>query len=128
MEAQIEDIICEAKCCAGNIAHKYIREATFGNDNKALLFDMMRLNAYVRTLERNIPKITIKKEKVVVLPNQVPFNSLNKNKNVLYLNPKAEVKVVCTKVKSTPCLTDSEVQKIIEEIRLLCSTCNCNCK
>ena len=124
----LEEIICEAKCCSAGIAHKYIRAATFGNDDKALKFDLYRLNAYIRTLERNKTKTYTKKETVLETPKKVSFDSLQKNKNSLYLNTKPEERVICTEVEIPPCLTDSEIQKIIEEIRLLCSTCNCNCK
>lgn len=124
----LDDIIEEAKCCSGNLAHKKILAATFGNDDQALSFDFMRINAYIRTLERQKPRFITKEEIVYVTPQKVNFNSLQKNKNSLYLNQKPEAKVVCTKVEITPCLTDSEIKKIIEEIRLLCSTCNCNCK
>lgn len=123
----LNEIIKEAKCCSGNLAHKLIRELTFGNESEALSFDLARLNAYIRTLERNKTKVIHKKETIYVLPEKVSINSLQKKNNSLYLNPKPEPKVICTEVEITPCLTDSEITTIIEEIRLLCSNCNCNC-
>lgn len=125
MEFCLDDIIEEAKCCSGNLAHKKIRASTFGNDDKALSFDFMRLNAYIRTLERNKPKFKTIETVVPITQQKVNFNSLQKNKNLLYLNQKPEAQIICTEVEIIPCLTDSEIQKIIEEIRLLCSTCNC---
>lgn len=124
----LEEIIAEAKCCAADMGHKHIMSARFGNDNKEAEFNMLRMNAYIRTLENNIPKFETKKEIVSILPKKVSFDSLKKKNNFLYLNPIPEEKVICTEVEITPCLTDSDIQAIIEEIRLLCVTCNCNCK
>lgn len=124
----LDEIIEEAKCCSASMSSRYIRDVEFGNETKELQFDYMRLNAYIRTLERNKCKIITKKEVVEYFPKKVSFSSLSKNKNSLYLNQKPEKKVICTDVEIAPCLTDSEIRIIIEEIRLLCSTCNCNCK
>lgn len=126
MDICLDDIITEAKCCSGNLGHKVIRAAIFGNATDEMWFELMRLNSYIKTLERNKKKYITKKETVTVEPEKVDFNSLHHNEKTLYL--KSEQKVICTKVEITPCLTDSDISKIIEEIRLLCSTCNCNCK
>lgn len=128
MEICLDTIICEAKCCSANIANKYIRAVTFGNDDKALYFDLRRLNTYIKTLQRNKKKIVTNKHTVSTFPKKVSFDSLERNNKTLYLKTKQEEQEICVKTEIPPCLTDSEVQKIVEEIRLLCSTCNCNCK
>jgi hypothetical protein len=128
MDICLDTIICEAKCCSANIASKYIRAITFGNDDKALYFDLRRLNAYIKTLQRNKVKIITSKQLVSTLPKKVSLDSLQKKNKTLYLKAEPEEQEICVKTEILPCLTDSEIQKIIEEIRLLCSTCNCNCK
>jgi len=128
MKICLDTIICEAKCCSANIAYKYIRAVTFGNYDKALYFDLRRLNTYIKTLERNKVKIVTEKQLVSILPKKVSFDSLEHNNKTLYLKTKTEEQEICVKTEIQPCLTDSEIQKIVEEIRLLCSTCNCNCK
>lgn len=128
MEICLDTIICEAKCCSANIANKYIRAVTFGNYNEALLFDLRRLNIYIKTLERNKTKVITEKKVISTFPKKVSFDSLQHNNKTLYLKTKTEEQEICIKTEIKPCLTDSEIQKIVEEIRLLCSTCNCNCK
>ena len=121
----LDEIIKEAKCCSGKLGHKVARGLSFGNEDEELSFDLIRLNAYICTLEENEETYYTKKE--LVYNKKVDFNSLQKKNNNLYLNAKSEPRVVCTKIKMAPCLTDSEIQKIIEEIRLLCKSCGCNC-
>ena len=128
MEICLDTIICEAKCCSAGIASKYIRAVTFGNDNKALYFDLRRLNTYIKTLQRNKKKIITTKQVVSLSPKKVTLDSLKRNNKTLHLKTEPKEQEICVKTEIMPCLTDSEIQKIIEEIRLLCSTCNCNCK
>ena len=123
----LDEIISEAKCCAGKLAHDYARAATFGNTDDELSFNFMRLNAYIRTLERNKTKHSHKKEIVYENPKTVSLNSLQKKNNLLYLKQKQERKVITRCEEITPCLTDDEIRSIVEEIKLLCSNCSCNC-
>lgn len=123
----LDDIISEAKCCAGNLGHRISRTVSFGNEDEILSFDFMRLMMYIRTLERNKTTFITERKVVYETPEKVPLHSLQRNKKTLYLNQKPEPRVIYTKIEITPCLTDSEIRSIIEQIRLLCSNCNCEC-
>lgn len=119
------DIIKEAKCCSSNLALKFAREATFGNDTDESFYDLMRINAYIRTLERNEKKIIHEKEKIPFENQLVSFSMLKKKNSFLTLELKD--KYICVRKEIEPCLTDFEIREIIEQIRLLCSVCNPCC-
>ena len=116
-------IICEAKCCSATFGAKYAKAAKYGEVSEQQYWDYLRLNAYIRTLERNLPEFKYKKE--AKLLQNVSLDALEKKNSFLTLQN--NVTVVCTKTEISPCLTDSEVCQIVEYIRLLCSTCNCDC-
>lgn len=123
----LDQIIEEAKCCAGKLGHSVSQTVSFGNTDPSLTFDFMRLMAYIDTLERN--KVTYKmwEEVIYETPKKVNLNSLHKSKKHLYLNQEPERRVICHKEKILPCLSESEIRSIIEQIKLLCSNCNCDC-
>lgn len=118
-------IIEEAKCCSANMAHKWVKLATFGNKEDEFYYDYLRLNSYIRTLERN--QVEYKEIKVPINIQKVDFSSLRKQNNTLTLDS-TQVQFECVKIEIRPCLSDDEISKIVEEIRLLCSSCNCNCQ
>jgi len=117
-------IIEEAKYCAAKMADKYVDAATFGNVTDKLYFDLLTINAYIRTLSRNIPESYFKKEKVVMEGQYVDFSLLKKQNNYLILETKQEYK--CTEVSIPKCLSDDDLQAISEQVKLLCNNCNCN--
>jgi hypothetical protein len=116
--------ICEAKCCAVTLGTKYAHAATFG-EGEDLYWDWMRLNMYVRVLERNQTVIKHKKEIVPIEGQTVSFEALLKSKSFLSL--KLKQKTVCTHTEIRPCLSDQEICHILEEVQALCQNCNCNC-
>lgn len=119
----LEQIICEARCCSANIGAKYANAATYGEATEELWWDLLRINAYIRTLERNLPRHIHIKEKVQL--KSVDIGALEKIKSFLTLRNKE--KVVCKTIEIEPCLSEADLCKIVEHIRLLCATCNCNC-
>lgn len=114
-------VIDKAKRCAGKITARYAVERTFGNRNEALFYDMLRINAYIRTLERNQVSTRQIKSKKPLEGSTVDFSSLKKQNNVLILPTRCEI--ICTTLEVSPCLSDSEICKIMEQVTLLCSNC-----
>jgi hypothetical protein len=121
----LEHIISEAKFCASNIAVSYAKAAGFGDNTDEMYFNLLRINAYIRTLERNRTVIKRQVKKIPIENQTITFSMLKKKNSFLTLETKE--KTFCEEIKSEPCLTDSELQLIIEQVKLLCSSCNCNC-
>ena len=94
--------IKDAKCCSLNMGAKWVNLAMYGDGYDEFFFNYLRLNAYIRTLERY--KGESEKKKKLTLNNPEPL--------------------LCGTKK---CLSNSEVCEIIEKVRLICSQCGCNC-
>lgn len=122
MNCCLDDIILEAKCCAAGYAESYVSNLTFGNKND---IDYLLLMSYIDILKRNRTDHTHVTKKIKILPQKVDFSSLTKQNNTLALPIKE--KIICEEVLIEPCLSDSEICKIVEQIKTLCSQCNCNC-
>jgi len=114
-------VIEEAGFCASKIAVKYVDVATYGNRDEKLFFNLLRINAYIRTLKRNIPETYSKRERVSQEGQSVDFSSLKRENNVLLLEKKSEFR--CIEVPIQKCLEDHELRRIVEQINLLCSDC-----
>lgn len=121
----LEEIICEAKCCAVDYSSGFVDAITFGNKNDEKYYEYLLLLAYIDVLERNIP--TRERVKVIEtnIPTKVDFSSLKKENNTLTLATSSTVS--CETIITEPCLSDSELCKIVEHIKTFCSTCDCNC-
>lgn len=117
------EAIEEAKCCSANLAHKYVKAFSVGDDNEELFWNLLRVNAYIRTLERNKGEFKRYAKKVSLDGQQISFSMLKRKNNLLILEASDEL--VCVTEKIDPCLSDSEISSIIEKIKLLCSSCNC---
>lgn len=122
----IERAICEARACSAVYGAKHALASIYGENNDETYWNMLRINMYIRVLERNKPQCRIKKEKVSLLGTKVSLDSLIRNKD--YLSLRTATKVVCTKQEISPCLSNPDLRTIIENVRLMCSdlTCNCN--
>ncbi len=122
----LKDIICDAKCCATEYASGFVDALTFGRGKDDSRYnDYLTLMMYIDVLERNQPEYIHVKNKVALVPKKIHFSSLKKQNNVLHLDIKEEV--VCEEVRIEPCLPDSDIEKIVEQIKKFCSTCGCNC-
>lgn len=121
--------ICEAietaKCCSGKMAAKFVKAASTGDDTDELFYNFLRINAYIRTLERNKGEVKKYAKKVSLEGQEISFSMLKRKNNLLILE--ASDKLVCVTEKIEPCLSDSDVSSIIEKVKILCSSCNCNC-
>jgi hypothetical protein len=119
----LDEIICEAKCCSTEYAAKFAEDKTFGRDTDNS--DYFMLMMYIDVLQRNTPSFIKLKAKVTTCPKKISFSSLKKENNKLFLDIREAVK--CVDVKLDACLSDAELCKIIEEIKVLCNQCECNC-
>lgn len=117
------EAIKDAKACAAKLAAKYSGVKIFGNKNEEMFYDMLRLNTYIRTLERNKPTFKKIKVKKPLEGTVVDFSSLKKQNNTLILDSKEEY--ICTTVEICPCLSDDEICEILEQVKMLCSNYNC---
>ena len=127
MKCCVQQLICEAKCCSVDYAEKHLLNTVFGNSNEEAMLDYETLLMYIDVLERNNPEAHYHtKEKVKIIPEKIDISSLKKENNTLILDIKE--KTVCKTVEIEPCLSDSDICKIKEHIKIMCSSCNCNCK
>lgn len=117
------EIIKDAECCAAKMAHKYSIVKSFGNEDDELFNSLMLINAYIRTLKRNVPETYT--EKIPIPIESTDLSSLKRQNNVLILD--IEQKYECVEKKTEVCLTDDEICRMYEEIKVICSLCNCNC-
>lgn len=117
------EILKEAKCCSVNMAAKWVNEANHGNEDQELFFNYLALNSYIRALCRydNSPKVKALTYDSLVYGQEV----LSDGNNLLILN--SAIADECVDPDSVNCLTEDQICKIIEKIKFLCSTCNCNC-
>lgn len=105
------------------MAAKYAQLKTFGNETEQDFYNLLAINTLVRTLERNQPIIKTVKVPVSQEGQTVDISSLKKQNNVLILDSKDEF--TCEKIEVSPCLSDDELQKIVEHLKSMCSLCNC---
>lgn len=111
-------------CCSATLGAKYAHDFKFGEASDETKWNFRKLNNFIRTLSRNHETIKYKKE--IVNKTITDFSSLEKKNSFLSL--RHNTISVCVKTKISPCLSDSEINHIIEQIKLLCATCNCGCK
>lgn len=121
----LREIICEAKCCATEYASGFVDLLIFGRDDQEKYYEYLTLMMYIDILERNYPVYIEIKDKIAIIPQKINFSSLQKQNNTLHLN--VEEQVVCREVRIDPCISDSDMNKIIEYVKRYCSNCNCNC-
>lgn len=119
------EAIKEAKCCSGRMAANFVTYASTGDDTDELFYNFLRVNAYIRTLERNKGEIKRYSKKLSLEGQEVSFSMLKRKNNLLFLD--SGDKLVCVTEKIEPCLSDSDISSIIEKVKILCSSCNCNC-
>jgi hypothetical protein len=119
----LDDIICEARCCAAMLGAKYAHALKYGEETDELKWNFRKIHSYILTLNRNHTTVKYKKELRPV--TSVNFSALEKKNSFLSLR-NTQV-VTCVKEEISPCLSDSEIDHIVEQIKLLCANCNCNC-
>jgi hypothetical protein len=123
MSRCLDNIICEARCCAATLGAQYAKAFKYGEVTDTHLWNFRKLHSFIQTLDRN--HVTVKHKKELKAVSSVNFSALEKQNSFLSL--KHTHRVVCVKEEIGPCLSDSEIDHIVEQIRLLCSSCNCNC-
>lgn len=117
--------IAEAKLALGNISGKYAKDYTYGNHTEATRTDMLRMQAYIWTMERNagrnkaLPINALKS----LEGQKVEFSALKSQGNSLILDVKSYIHDSC--VEYRPCLSDSEICQIVELARVLAYKYNC---
>lgn len=119
----LDDIICEARRCAATLGAKYARALTYGQESDEITYNFRKIHSFLQTLERNHTTIKYKKERKTV--TNVDFSALEKRNSFLSL--RSNQVVTCVKEEISPCLSDSEIDHIAEQLRLLCAECNCHC-
>lgn len=118
----LDHILKIANCCSATLGAKYAYEYKYGELSEDTKWNFLKINNFIRTLCRNMEIIKYKKE--TVKKTSVDFSSLHKSNK--YLSLKCDTITVCTKTKISPCLSDSEISHIIEQIKLICNTCGCS--
>lgn len=105
------------------MACAYSVDLTYGRGSDKKLCDLLRLNLNIKTLERNIPKQKKVYEPISLIGTTVDFSALKKQNNNLILDIEQTHK--CSVIEKSPCLSDDEICKIIEDNKVLCGECNC---
>lgn len=119
----LDDIICEARCCAATLGAKYIHDLKYGEASKETEWNFRKLHSFIQTLDRN--HATVKYRKEVKAVTSVDFSALQRRNSFLSLRDRQVV--TCVKEEIGPCLSDPEIDHIIEQVKLLCASCNCQC-
>lgn len=112
-------VIEEAKSCSAALTKKYADAKVFGNHNDKLFYDLLMINTFIRTLERNQVKRKMIKKPILTDGSHVDFSALKRRNNVLILEAKEEF--ICEEVEISPCLSDPEICHILEQVKVLCS-------
>lgn len=120
----LDEEIDEAKAGLATITNKYAKASTFGNATEELRYDMLRMFAYIKTLERNC-------ERTKALPinasipegTEIPISALKSQGNNLILDTAEFTQKFC--IDYRPCLSDSDLCKIVNHVRSLVAKYNC---
>lgn len=97
----------------------FATKATYGRSTEALFADLLRLNSYIDTLERNIPTTEHIKSAVSMEGQKIPLSALIKQNNNLILN--TEHFSSCSEIESRRCLSDEEICVIVERGKRICN-------
>lgn len=119
----IENLVCcvlqEAKCCLGGISASYVNNVNHGKVVDEDYWKMLQISNYIDVLKAYNEEADCRctKQKKVINPSKI-----------LCLNP--EINSIPLGIESVDCfhcLTEREILKIVEVLKIFCSTCNCNC-
>jgi len=112
------DYINEFKSDYGNMAHKYARMSTFGNNTEEAFYKLAAVNAMIKTLERQVTGTRTTRVKFPAQGQTVPFSSLKSSNNILYLDSIKHYKCETTDIR--PCLSEEQICSILEKLTLIC--------
>lgn len=121
--AELCNIISNAKCCSAKLAAEYVEKVTYGEDSAQIRYEWLELNTYIKTLERYDAEPT----KTVYEGTE-----LNNGDQALYNDGKRLYFDLCPKVIelcpcAVNCIKKDELCSIIEKINLRCGNCGCDC-
>lgn len=119
IENKVKCVIQEAECCLADIGCEYVENINHGHLKEDDYWKMLQIRNYLNLLNRYLDEADCRcnKTKKVINPSQ--NRCLNPQINYLPLGIQS--------VDCFHCLTEREVLKIIEVLKIFCSTCNCNC-
>ena len=119
IEEYVECTVQEAECCLGALGFTYANNVSHGETNEEDYWKMLQISNYIDALKRYTDEAYYRcgDRLRVINPTKIPC--LNPQINSLPLG--------IEKVDCCHCLTEREVLKMIEVIKIFCSTCNCNC-
>lgn len=116
--------IQEAESGLGIITNKYAKACSFGNQTEEMRSDMLRMGAYIETLKRNNDKSkALPVNETIPEGTEIPFSALRSHGNNLILDTADISHNIC--IDYRPCLSDSDVCKIVEHARALLHKYNC---
>lgn len=113
----IEDTVAEAKCCAVNLAGKYVEALNYGEQTEAKCLTLSLMLNSIDVLERQIP----------CDEQCVNDDELISSEDFLLTSDNKLISLGCSgkDVCETDCLSDKEIFALIENINLLCNQCKC---
>lgn len=117
IENQVVCAVEGADSCFGNMGYKHVNGKNHGHIDEENYWKMLQVNAYRKALMRYLSEANCRcKPPKVINPSPAPC-----------LNPQVNsVPLGIPSVDCFHCLTERQVLRMIEVLKIFCSTCNCN--
>jgi hypothetical protein len=117
IENKVKCAIPNIECCLGELGACYVENFNRGDVKDEDYWKMLYLRNSLKTLDRYICEADCRcGEKKVINPSKTPC-----------LNSKNTISLGIAEIDCHHCLTEKEVLGLLETLKKLCSTCNCNC-
>lgn len=112
-----DERLCKARCCALDLADDYVTAALKGRNTEQMFNTLMLVSAYMNALERYEPRPQVSYA-------QYEFYCRLHQKEVTISDDGCPVFIDPDMYN---CLSSADVEKIFEQISILCGGCSCNC-
>jgi hypothetical protein len=118
-----EERLSKAQCCALAYSSKYVTAMSRGEATDQMFNTLMLLDAYLNTLEGYHANPNICVDHTGYMKHSGSFLSFNGK--ALYLS--GAKRLLFVEPDCFNCVTEDEVNRIFEQISVLCGGCSCNC-
>lgn len=115
--------LSKAQCCALEYSNKYVKAVSHGEGTDQMFNTLMLLDSYLNTLERYSSSPWVCVDHTGYMKHSGSFLSFNGK--ALYLS--GANRTIFVEPDCLNCVTEEEVNKIFEQISVLCGGCSCNC-
>ena len=115
--ACFDERLCKAQCCVLELCDEYVKAANKGRNTDQMFNNLMMVSAYMKSLERYKPHPEVVYERYVMF-----FRIHNISVDLPYTEG-------CIPIDPDlyNCLSVTQVEKIFDQVSILCGGCSCNC-